>query len=35
MTGAQPTPVDPRTAFDAVIHVDRVTPWHTFLDAAT
>jgi erythromycin esterase len=35
MTGAQPTPVDPMSAFDAVIHVDRVTPWHTFLDAAT
>lgn len=31
MTGMQPTPVDPLAAFDAVVHVDRVSPWHTFL----
>ncbi|MFL6124051.1 erythromycin esterase family protein, partial [Actinophytocola sp.] len=30
MTGLQPTPVDPMTAFDAVVYVDRVSPWHTF-----
>lgn len=28
MTGLQPTPVDPLAAFDAVVYVDRVTPWH-------
>lgn len=29
MTGPQATPVDPLTAFDAVVYVDRVSPWHT------
>ncbi|MGH3488110.1 MAG: erythromycin esterase family protein [Actinopolymorphaceae bacterium] len=33
MTGGQATPVDVMAAFDAVVHVDRVTPWHTFLGA--
>jgi erythromycin esterase len=28
MTGLQPTPVNALTAFDAVVYVDRVTPWH-------
>lgn len=28
MTGGQATPVDPLVAFDAVVYVDRVTPWH-------
>lgn len=31
MTGLQPTPVNPLTAFDAVVHIERVTPWHTSL----
>jgi len=31
MTGLQPTPVDPMAAFDAVVYVDRVSPWHTVL----
>jgi erythromycin esterase len=26
----QPAPV--RTAFDAIVHLDRVSPWHTWLD---
>jgi erythromycin esterase len=30
MTGMQPTPVNPLAAFDAVVYVDRVTPWHMF-----
>jgi erythromycin esterase len=29
MTGLQPTPVDPMAAFDAVVYVDKVSPWHT------
>lgn len=33
MTGMQPTPVNPVAAFDAVVYVDKVTPWHTFVDA--
>lgn len=33
MTGMQPTPVNPMAAFDAVVYVDEVTPWHTFVDA--
>jgi erythromycin esterase len=33
MTGMQPTPVNPKAAFDAAIYVDKVTPWHTFVDA--
>jgi len=28
MTGGQATPVNPLAAFDAVVYVDRVTPWH-------
>ncbi|TCO59803.1 erythromycin esterase family protein [Actinocrispum wychmicini] len=24
--------VSPLTAFDAVVHIDKVTPWHTFID---
>jgi erythromycin esterase len=31
MTGMQATPVDPVAAFDAIVYVDEVTPWHTFL----
>jgi erythromycin esterase len=31
MTGMQPTPVNPMTAFDAVVYVDEVTPWHTYV----
>ncbi len=31
MTGLQPTPVNPLTAFDAVVYVDKVTPWHTYV----
>jgi hypothetical protein len=23
--------VDARRAFDAVVHIDRVTPWHTWI----
>ncbi len=26
----QPAPV--RTAFDAIVHIDRLTPWHTWID---
>jgi erythromycin esterase len=33
MTGLQPTPVNPMAAFDAVVYVDKVTPWHTVLDS--
>jgi len=32
MTGAQATPVNPMAAFDAVVYVDQVTPWHHSLD---
>lgn len=32
MTGAEATPVNPLVAFDAVVHVDAVTPWHHLLD---
>jgi erythromycin esterase len=32
MTGAQSTPVNPTAAFDAVVYVDTVTPWHHLLD---
>jgi erythromycin esterase len=32
MTGGQATPVDPMAAFDAVVYVDEVTPWHHSLD---
>jgi erythromycin esterase len=32
MNGPHLQPLDPRAAFDAVVHVDRVTPWHTVLD---
>jgi erythromycin esterase len=31
MTGAQPTPVNPMVAFDAVVYLDRVGPWHTVI----
>jgi erythromycin esterase len=34
MTGMQPIPVDPKAAFDAVVYIDRVTPWHTFVDVS-
>jgi erythromycin esterase len=32
MTGSQATPVDPMVAFDAVVYVDDVSPWHHHLD---
>jgi hypothetical protein len=32
MTGAQSTPVNPNAAFDAVVYVDTVPPWHHLLD---
>jgi erythromycin esterase len=35
MTGMQPTPVDPMAAFDAVVYVDKVTPWHAFAEVRT
>ncbi|GAA1658087.1 erythromycin esterase family protein [Fodinicola feengrottensis] len=28
MTGSQPSPLDPLAAYDAVVHVGAVTPWH-------
>ena len=28
MTGGQATPVNPMAAFDAVVYVDKVSPWH-------
>jgi erythromycin esterase len=31
MTGPHPQPVSPVAAFDAVVHVDRLTPWHTLI----
>ncbi|HEX6358351.1 hypothetical protein [Actinophytocola sp.] len=31
MTGTQATPVNPTAAFDALVYVDQVTPWHTSL----
>lgn len=31
MTGPHPQPVSPTAAFDAIVHIDRLTPWHTFL----
>jgi erythromycin esterase len=31
MNGPIPQPVNPMAAFDAVVFVDTVTPWHTFL----
>lgn len=30
MNGGQPQPIDPRAAFDAVVFIDSVTPWHAF-----
>jgi erythromycin esterase len=30
MTGGQATPVDPLAAFDAVVYVGEVSPWHHF-----
>lgn len=35
MNGPLPQPVNPLAAFDAVIFVDTVTPWHTFVDKDT
>jgi erythromycin esterase len=32
MNGPHPQPINPTVAFDAVIHIDTVTPWHTFID---
>jgi erythromycin esterase len=31
LTGPHRQPVDPLVAFDAVVHIDRVTPWRTFI----
>jgi erythromycin esterase len=33
MTGMQPTPVDPMAAFDAVIYLNQVSPWHTVIES--
>jgi erythromycin esterase len=30
MNGGQPQPIDPRAAFDAVVFINSVTPWHAF-----
>ncbi|MBP2327743.1 erythromycin esterase [Kibdelosporangium banguiense] len=30
MNGGQPQPIDPRAAFDAVVFIDSITPWHAF-----
>ena len=30
MLDSQSYPVDPATAFDALVHIDAVTPWHAF-----
>lgn len=35
MTGSQATPVSPLAAFDAVVYVDSVTPWHHLLSRPT
>jgi erythromycin esterase len=32
MNGPQPQPIDPKSAFDAVVFIDKVTPWQTWLD---
>jgi len=32
MCGPHRQPVNPLVAFDAVVHVEKVTPWHTFID---
>jgi len=32
MTGSQATPVNPTAAFDVVVYIDTVTPWHHLLD---
>jgi erythromycin esterase len=32
MTGGHPTPVNPLAAFDAVVYVDEISPWHHLLD---
>jgi hypothetical protein len=32
MNGPHPQPLNPMTAFDAVVFIDTVTPWHTFID---
>lgn len=32
MTGPQPQPVDPRAAFDGIVHIDRISPWHTTIE---
>jgi erythromycin esterase len=34
MTGPHRQPVNPLVAFDAVVHIEKVTPWHTFIDPA-
>jgi erythromycin esterase len=33
MNGPQPQPLDVLAAYDAVVYVDRVTPWHAFTSA--
>jgi erythromycin esterase len=33
MTGMQPTPVNPTVAFDAVIYLNQVSPWHTIIES--
>ncbi|GAB3399512.1 erythromycin esterase family protein [Flindersiella endophytica] len=31
LTGPHRQPVDPLVAFDAVLHIDQVTPWHSYI----
>lgn len=33
MNGAQAQPIDPAAAFDALVHIESVTPWHAFATA--
>jgi erythromycin esterase len=35
MNGSQPQPIDPLAAFDAVVFVDTVSPWHTWTGEST
>lgn len=35
MNGPQPQPIDPMAAYDAVVYIDKVTPWHTWLPLNT
>jgi erythromycin esterase len=35
MNGPHAQLVNPMVAFDAVVYIDRLTPWHTFIDTST